>query len=556
MGKELMPEQNYLNLIDTLSSTNKLESFKTIVELGARDCNETRQFRNTFPKAKIYTFECNEATLPKCRKVVAGLKNVKLIEKAVSCVDGEVTFYPIDQNKTNTTWEDGNPGASSLFKASGKYPVENYVQKEVVVESCRLDTFMQSNKIQNIDLLWMDIQGGERDALKSLGAKLSNVKYIHTEVEFIEIYKEQPLFKDIKKYLNKNGFYFYKFTTHGKYSGDALFVNKKLSIDELRGSYFQNVFYPLLYKLAPVRSKIRSYNERLSKAWKLYFSTEGCDHNIRRGLTLIWIKKLKPHIIPQKDMGKVPKIDVVIPIIEKDLPKLQSVVEGVREHIFPKTKTIIVVAPRNSKIQKACKDLGVTFVEESKASPVNKSEIKYKVDGKDRSGWLFQQLIKLSADQFVTTRNFLVLDADTVFVSKAVLMNGNKTVYPISDEYHKPYYEEYERLMGERPKSLISFVSHYMVFNKDTLKSLKNHIETLHGMPWYDAILKTIDHHEASGFSEYETYGNYVLSTQRAKTDRRLLSNVGLQPDDANNLQIIATYAKYHTTISFHTRDE
>ena len=220
---------NYENTIKKFVDISKrfIESSKLVIfEIGARDCAETLGFNELLPNSVIYSFECNPATIEICRNRVKPYINIHLIEKAVSNIDGVIKFYPIDQEKTVTTWPDGNPGASSAFKSSGKYPVEEYVQKEIEVESITLHTFMNFRKIPHIDLLWMDIQGSELNALQGLNEKLNDVKLIHLEVEFFEIYKDQPLFHHIKKFLNENGFYLIGFTSFSQYSADAVFVNK------------------------------------------------------------------------------------------------------------------------------------------------------------------------------------------------------------------------------------------------------------------------------------------------------------------------------------------
>ncbi len=211
-----------------------LPRIDTLVELGARDCVETEAFSKHLPQAQIYAFECNAHTLPLCRERVASLSNVTLVEKAASDCDGTVAFFPIDVERTRTTWADGNPGASSMFQASGGYPIESYVQYEVQVPSVALSTFMASVHLATIDLLWMDIQGAELMALRGLGQDLNQVKLIHTEVEFFEIYKDAPLYGDIKRFLNQNGFLLVGFTQFGAFSGDAVFVNKSVVVGWMR----------------------------------------------------------------------------------------------------------------------------------------------------------------------------------------------------------------------------------------------------------------------------------------------------------------------------------
>lgn len=226
---------------------------KTLVELGARDCTETAAFSKSLPNARIYSFECNPQTLPLCRKTVSKLNNVTLIEKAVSDKNGTVTFYPIDPKQTTTVWKDGNPGASSMFKASGKYPVEKYKQTKITVPSVTLRSFMKEQLINSIDLMWIDIQGAELMALKGFGNKISDVSMIHTEVEFFEIYSGQPLFREIKRYLNSRGFLLIAFTSFEHYSADAVFVNRDSlsAVQELKAV----VVDPLLYYVKRLRLK-------------------------------------------------------------------------------------------------------------------------------------------------------------------------------------------------------------------------------------------------------------------------------------------------------------
>lgn len=201
---------------------------QTIVEVGARDCSETLLFAESYPHAHIYTYECNERTLPLCRERVASHANITLVEKAVSDTVGTVTFYPINQAETQTTWEDGNPGASSLFRASDDYPIETYVQDVTTVASTTLEHEMQSQHLSHIDLLWMDIQGAELLALRGAGDQLSAISVIHTEVEFMQVYVDQPLFTDIHTFLTHRDFIFAGFTHRGHYAADAVFVHTSM----------------------------------------------------------------------------------------------------------------------------------------------------------------------------------------------------------------------------------------------------------------------------------------------------------------------------------------
>ena len=100
---------------------------------------ETVELSNLFPQADIVAIECNRETLERCRRNIAHNPRIKLVDKAINSYTGRCAFYPIDPARTITTWADGNPGASSLFIATGDYPVEKYVQNKVEVDCIRLD---------------------------------------------------------------------------------------------------------------------------------------------------------------------------------------------------------------------------------------------------------------------------------------------------------------------------------------------------------------------------------------------------------------------------------
>lgn len=204
------------------------DNVRVIIEAGACDCTDSIRLANQYPNAHVYTFECNPMQLPICRKAVEGNERITLTEKGLSDKEGDVTFYPINVHKTVTTHSNGNPGASSMFKASGKYPIEKYVQDETTVPVTTLDRFLDCNDIKYVDLMWLDAQGSELSILKGMGDRIANVKIIKTEVMFKDQYTGTPLFEDVKLFLESKGFIFVKLTDSYEWFGDALFVNKSL----------------------------------------------------------------------------------------------------------------------------------------------------------------------------------------------------------------------------------------------------------------------------------------------------------------------------------------
>jgi FkbM family methyltransferase len=65
----------------------------------------------------------------------------------------------------------------------------------------------------DLDFLKIDVQGGELGVLKGASRLLSKLLLVETEVEFVPLYKEQPLFADIDAHMRGAGFYLHRFST-------------------------------------------------------------------------------------------------------------------------------------------------------------------------------------------------------------------------------------------------------------------------------------------------------------------------------------------------------
>jgi len=211
-----------------------------IFDIGSRDCIQSIEFYKLFPNAKIYAFECNPNTIDICKQNIKNYDDrIILIDSAITDYDGEISFYPIDQNKTITSWKDGNPGASSIFKNNGTYIYEKYFQYEISVSCYRLDTIMKKYNIPIVDIIWMDLQGAELLALKGLGKYLEKVKYIHTEVSHKELYFGQVMYDELNNFITSNNFILKNKLSMSGWQEDAIYYK---AIDEKNDSQSKEMF--------------------------------------------------------------------------------------------------------------------------------------------------------------------------------------------------------------------------------------------------------------------------------------------------------------------------
>ena len=103
-------------------------------------------------------------------------------------------------------------------------------------------------------------------------------------------------------------------------------------------------------------------------------------------------------------------VDIVIPVIPKDLKILPFCIEGIKHNVANKIKDIYIVGPEDKRIEEFVKIQNLSFVKEDDVLGFGVKDVKYITnDGIDRSGWLFQQFLKLSGN-IGTCENYITVD--------------------------------------------------------------------------------------------------------------------------------------------------
>ncbi len=139
--------------------------------------------------------------------------------------------YFIGDGSTRTFHECNYPMTSSLFEPNtallAKFQnLEELVRVEKTyrVETKRLDDIPE---VKGTDLLKVDVQGAELLVFEGAADVLKDTLVIHTEVEFISLYKDQPLFGDIDAHLQSKGFKLHKLEFTGRAFKPFIFKNDR-----------------------------------------------------------------------------------------------------------------------------------------------------------------------------------------------------------------------------------------------------------------------------------------------------------------------------------------
>lgn len=83
-----------------------------------------------------------------------------------------------------------------------------HVVDRTAVQTHRLDDIAE---VADTDYLKVDVQGAELDVFRGAERVLRHVLVVQTEVEFVPLYRDQPLFSDVDQLLRRSGFLFHRF---------------------------------------------------------------------------------------------------------------------------------------------------------------------------------------------------------------------------------------------------------------------------------------------------------------------------------------------------------
>lgn len=172
-----------------------------IFDIGANRGDTVMQYHNLFQSATIYAFEPFPDSYRIMAQKVKGLQNIVLVQKAIADKTGKSVLFVNNSVDTNSLLPSKTTGISSDKMVANKGQIE--------VDVYTIDQFCTDNSIDHIDILKLDIQGGELAALKGCTKMLAGKKIdlIYTETYFIQQYVGHPLFHEISGYLNQHDYH-------------------------------------------------------------------------------------------------------------------------------------------------------------------------------------------------------------------------------------------------------------------------------------------------------------------------------------------------------------
>ncbi|VAW71379.1 hypothetical protein MNBD_GAMMA12-1333 [hydrothermal vent metagenome] len=217
-----------------------------IFDVGANAGQSLLEFKGWWPASTIHCFEpqheCWESLIDLQGEYAKGEVFVN------KCASGNILkenalFYTHDITSGQSGFNKINEKSRDsidlrVYEGSSKDKLHEYtstLNHERNVKIVRLDSYMDENDIQHIELLKIDTQGHEPEVLDGLGNRLCDVDVVITELMFYDYYERSLSFTEIEKYLHPAGFHLYDISHISKnpMNGrtdwiDVIYVNERL----------------------------------------------------------------------------------------------------------------------------------------------------------------------------------------------------------------------------------------------------------------------------------------------------------------------------------------
>ena len=255
-----------------------------------------------------------------------------------------------------------------------------------------------------------------------------------------------------------------------------------------------------------------------------------------------------------QDVSSPLAIDIVIPAAAKDAETVPYCVEGVRRNLRHPIGSIFVIGEADAGLRDVVHGIGARFVDENAMLPLRRTDIAYTVDGIDRSGWLFQKLLKYAGAALTDKTHYLVIDSDTVLLRPQVFELGGTPLVLHADEHHETYFQVCKNMLGYPRVTELSCVAHMALIDVGRLRALKEHLECRFQCPWFEAFVRNTRTDDASGSSDYELYGQWCLSQYPFDNIREYFFNSEMGRAELRSVaELERSYGADYRSLSFHS---
>jgi FkbM family methyltransferase len=166
------------------------------------------------PYLSVMEVDCFEPDAKECRRLQATAPpNIHWFPVALAGTSGRRPFFVLKRATGSSLYP---PNEAILTSFSG----DSYagIREVIEVDCLSLNDFLATHERPSPNLIKLDTQGSELEILSSLDDhELGALLFVEVEVEFLELYRGQPLFTDVDAFMTRNDFRLLDLRTHRSY---------------------------------------------------------------------------------------------------------------------------------------------------------------------------------------------------------------------------------------------------------------------------------------------------------------------------------------------------
>lgn len=269
---EFFPEEFKINILDVGAAFSERPPYQSLVDAG---------------RARIIGFEPNPQECERLNREYG--KPHSFFPYFVG--DGrQAIFHETNWALTGSLYE---PNSPLLEKFQNLAEVVTPVATHSV-STTRIDDIVE---IDDVDFIKIDVQGSELAVFQNALRALSGTLLIQAEVEFLELYRGQPMFADVDIFLRGNGFQFHAFNGFGSRAFKPLVVNNDINTG-IRQALWSDALYVRdwmrLEELSAI--KLRKYavlaHDLLQSFDLTHLVLTSLDHKVGGSLAATYLKRL------------------------------------------------------------------------------------------------------------------------------------------------------------------------------------------------------------------------------------------------------------------------
>lgn len=193
--------------------------YRVILDLGAHAGDFAERTRRYLQPETICMVEADPELAATLERRYHAVPGCKVVAAALSDRNGEIEFH-VNEHRASSSLLPVRPELRTLFNRS-------FAEVAVVkVPAITLDELFRRERWSRVDLMKVDIQGGERALLAGGGQALQQIRVIYIEVLFQQLYENCALFCELDEKLRAAGFQLQFFDDFRRsQAGDLIYGN-------------------------------------------------------------------------------------------------------------------------------------------------------------------------------------------------------------------------------------------------------------------------------------------------------------------------------------------